>query len=174
MKKNCSGCVAVLAFLLVFPLFLRRKWRVARRVIIPATPAEVFPFINDMQNWPLWMEWTRRNSMEFKFGDKISGTGAELHWESKRLSGTATIFKSAQDDHVAYEIVMDQFDFSIEAVLALEPMGGSTRVTWLCKWDSGANPYMRYADIVSKLILKNDFDAGLENLRKIASPASRE
>lgn len=173
MKRNCPGIFALLAFLVVFPLFLRRKWRVVRRIIIPAPPAEVFPFLNDLKTWLLWTEWARRNGMEFSNGAMTSGVGAVQEWRSHRMSGTIRIVQSVPDDRVVYEFEVQPCECRIEGVIALEAIGGNTRVTWLCKWESSPNPYARYIDLVSKLILKRKLDAGLENLRELVTRRSQ-
>jgi len=174
MKKNCSGFYALLAFLLVFPLFLRRKWRVARRIIIHATPAEIFPFINDLKNWPLWSAQSCcEGRREYTYGAVTSGTGAALEWKTRRMSGAMKIVQSVQDDHVAYELELQPCKCTIEGVIALEEIDGSTRVTWLCKWESGSNPYLRYIDVIAKIFLKRELAAGLENLRKLATGVSQ-
>ena len=172
MKKSSTGLFPLAVFLLAFPFFLRRKWRVARRIIIPVKPQQIFPFLNDLRNWPLWTEWARRSDIRYSYGDKTSGVGALQQWETCRMNGVLKIVQIVQDERVVYELDVNHGKCRVDGVIALEEIDGSTRVTWLCKWESGPNPYGRYLDLIYKLILKRDFQAGLENLKDLVNERS--
>ena len=169
MKKSSSGIFPFVVLLLVFPFFLRRKWRVARRIIIHAKPREVFPFVNDVRNWPLWTEWGRQPDIRYSFPGETTGAGAVQQWETRRMNGELRIVRSLPDERIVYDLDVNGGKYRFDGVISLEEVGGSTRVTWLCKWQSGPNPYGRYLDIVCKLMLKRDFQAGLENLRDLVN-----
>ena len=67
MKRLPFRLFVLATFLLVFPFFLRRRPRVERRITILAPPSAIFPFLNDLQNWPLWTAWSRREEMHYTF-----------------------------------------------------------------------------------------------------------
>ncbi|MEI8342944.1 MAG: SRPBCC family protein [Verrucomicrobiota bacterium] len=167
MKKSCPNLFPLVVSLLLIPFFLHRKWRVVRRIIIHAKSKEIFPYLNDLQNWPLWTEWAMRDDVHYSYGDVKAGVGAVQNWETRRMSGTMKIIQSVQDERVVYDLDLNHGKCRLEGVLSLEEIDGSTRVTWLCKWESGPNPYRRYLDVVYKLLLKRDFQLGLENLRDL-------
>jgi hypothetical protein len=173
MKKSCPSIFPLLAFLLVFPFFLHRKWRVARRLVILRKPHEIFPYLNDLKNWPLWTEWARKQNIRFSYSGEPNGVGAVQHWETGCLNGVLKITHALQDERVAYDLDINHGKCSLEGVLALEPLGESTRITWMCKWESTGNPYARYLDLFYKWRLNHDFEAGLENLRNLVEGQSR-
>ena len=115
------------------------------------------------------MEGARRKGAASTYGAVTAGEGAQMNWKSCRLNGEVKIVQSVQDDHVTYELVLEPCNTKFEGVLALEAIGGSTRVTWFCKWVGGPNPYARYIDLFAKVYLKRDFYMGLENLRELVT-----
>jgi hypothetical protein len=168
MKKSNPNIFPLAAILLLlFPFFLRRKWRVAQRIVIHAKPQQIFPYINDVRNWPLWTTWAQRDGIRYSFGELTAGAGAVQKWETRRMDGVMKIVRSVQDQRVVYALDVNEGQCRHDGVIALEEIDGSTRVTWLCKWESGPNPYGRYLDVFYKVVLKRDFLAGLENLRDL-------
>lgn len=165
MKSRYFPLLGALGFLLVFPFFLSRKTRVLRRKIIRAAPSGVFPFLNDLRNWPRWTEWNRREEVHFTYDGPPSGIGATQRWENARTDGSLKIVQSVENERVTYDLDMHQGKHHLEGVIALERLGAVTRVSWLCKWDSGPNPYVRYRDLLIKVVVGRDFEAGLENLK---------
>jgi len=169
MKKSRSSFFPLVVALLLLPFFLHRKWRVVRRIIIHVPPPQIFPYLNDLQNWPLWTEWAMREEVRYSYGEATAGVGAIQKWETRRMSGTMKIVQSVPDERVVYELDINHGKCRLDGVLSLEEIDGSTRITWLCKWESGPNPYGRYLDVLHKLLLKRDFQAGLENLRDLVN-----
>ncbi len=165
MKK--PSILPLLGFLIVFPWFYTRRPRVARRTVIHAKPPEIFPFINDLRNWPLWTEWARRDEMHFSYSGSPAGVGAVQRWESGCMSGEMRIVKSVEDDHIAYDLDINQGKYHLEGVLALEAVGEYTRATWVCKWELSRNPYARYLDLFFMWRIGRDFSAGLHNLAEL-------
>jgi hypothetical protein len=159
--------IPLAVFLLVFPWFLSRRNRVVRRGLVKAAPAEVFPYLNDLRNWPVWTEWSRKEEIDFDYSGPPAGIGATQHWKSRRMDGVVRITQSVQDDHIGYQLEMEGGKYRMNGVIALEPAGAMTRVTWLCRWQGNPNPYLRYLDLLMKWWIGRDFEAGLENLRQI-------
>jgi hypothetical protein len=173
MKARYTKLLAIFAVLAAVPFLLNRRIRVARRKLIDATPAEIFPFINDLRNWPLWTEWARKESMHCSYSGPESGAGATQLWETAQMDGALTITQSTQDGHVAYDLDMAGGRCQMHGVIALEPVGGMTRVIWTCSWHANDIPWLRYADLFYKVMIARDFDAGLENLRAIVEERRR-
>jgi len=154
-------------YLLVFPFFLRRRPRVERRITILAPPAAVFPFLNDLRNWPLWTAWNERETINYAYGATTVGEGAEQRWASRRMSGVMRILKSERDERIDYELEMEGGAYQIVGRLELHPDGACTRIVWKCAWSRAANPYRRYFDLLLRWIIRRDFAAGLDNLKAL-------
>lgn len=167
MNSLRTRLLLLAAFLLVFPFFLRRRPRVERRITILAPPAAVFPFLNDLRNWPLWTAWSRRDPLDFSFGEITSGVGAEQRWQGSGMNGELRIVKSEADERLDYEVAIDDGVYQLVGRIELQPDGACTRLVWRCAWDLAENPYRRYIDLLMRLIIRRDFAQGLENLKAL-------
>lgn len=154
-------------FLLVFPFFLRRRPRVERRITILAPPEAIFPFLNDLRNWPLWSAWGNRESFDYEYGPTSAGDGAEQRWACPSISGVMRILKSERDERIDYEVEMGDGAYLVIGRIELHPDGACTRVVWKCAWDRAANPYRRYFDLVLRWMIRRDFAVGLEHLKTL-------
>jgi hypothetical protein len=173
MKSHRSRLLLFVTFLLVFPFFLRRRPRVERHITVLAPPSAIFPFVNDLRNWPLWTAWNRREAIDYEYGAVSAGEGAEQRWSSRRLSGVMRIFKAERDERIDYELAMGEDAYQIVGRIELHPDGACTRVVWKCAWDLAKNPYRRYFDILLRWMIRSDFAAGLENLKTLVESSAK-
>ena len=174
MKTVRSRLLLLTAFFLVFPFFIRRRPRVERRITILASPQEIFPFLNDLRNWPLWTEWDRREEIDYEYGSTTVGDGAEQWWSGRKMSGVMHIVKSEPDERIDYELSMFDGEWQLVGRIELHPDGACTRLVWKCAWDLAKNPYRRYFDLAMRWMIQRDFAAGLENLKALVeSEATR-
>jgi hypothetical protein len=163
--------LAVAAFLLAFPFFLRRRPRVERRIAILAPPSAIFPFVDDLRNWMLWTSWNQREEIHYTYGELAAGEGAEQRWRGARMSGVLRIVKSERDSGVDYELTMDGHRQRFFGRISLQLEGARTVVTWKCVWDLAENPYRRYIDLLMRWMMGRDLAAGLENLKQVVERA---
>jgi hypothetical protein len=167
VKSLRSRLLLLVTFLLVFPFFLRRRPRVEQRITILAKPSAIFPFLNDLQNWPLWTAWNRRGEIDYEYGSVTSGDGAEQRWASRDMSGVLRISKSELDERIDYELEMGDAAYQLVGRIELHPDGACTRVVWKCAWDLAKNPYRRYFDLLMRWMMRRDYAAGLHNLKAL-------
>jgi len=161
-------------FLLVFPFFLRRRPRVERRITILAPPATIFPFLNDLRNWPLWTVWGEQEALHFTCSANAAGTGAEQHWSGCKFDGTMRILKSDTDERIDYELEMSGGFAPIVGRIELHPDGACTRLVWKCAWDRAENPYRRYLDQFMRWMIGRDFVASLAKLKRVVESTTTE
>ncbi len=171
MKSCRTRLLLLTTFLLVFPFFLRRRPRVEQRITILAPPSAIFPFLNDLRNWPLWTAWNRREAIDYEYGANSAGDGAEQRWTSRRMSGVMHILKSEHAERIDYELEMGEGAYQLVGRIELHPDGACTRLVWKCAWNLAKNPYRRYFDIVMRWMIRADFAAGLENLKALVESA---
>lgn len=166
MKKS-RVLFAAGIFALAFPFFINRRMRVFRKTVIRAKPGEIFPLLNDLRNWPLWTEWSRRSEMHVSYDGPPAGIGAVQRWDTEKMSGILRITHSTPDARIAYTLDIAGGRHHIDGLIALHPAGPLTTVTWTCKWDTGENPYARYPGMFFKGCIGRDFAAGLANLKSL-------
>ncbi len=165
MQKTSLKLLLAGIFLAVFPLFLRRRWRVVRRTLVRATPDQIFAHLEDLTRWPEWTEWARRESLTYSYGGPPKGVGATQRWASGKMNGVLKITQSHPPSRLAYELEMGDGRYHLHGVFSLEPVGTFTRITWVCSWVGDPNPYARFLDLIFKVWIGHDFGAGLANLR---------
>lgn len=168
-KVCCPRFLAFGAFILIFPFFLRQRNRVVCRAILRGKPADIFPLVNDLRNWPRWTAWNRREEIHYAYEGPPSGVGSVQKWSSRRTAGELRVIQSTPDERVAYTISMSGSKYAPDGMIALEPVSSEhTRVTWIAKWNGSPNPYARYFDLLLRWWIGRDFAASLENLRELA------
>jgi hypothetical protein len=142
----------------IFPLFLPRRPRIARRILIRADRFHIFPLINDLRNWPRWTAWNQRQEIEYHYDGPPAGAGATQHWRAAGHSGVLHMTQSMMDDR-----------WLLEGALSLEEIAPhQTRILWIARWQGAALPWARYMDLMRMWWIGRDFATGLENLRKLA------
>jgi hypothetical protein len=173
LRKRCSPIptrlelALALVALLVAPFFLKRRSRLVRRIIIRGRPSEIFPYLNDLRNWPRWTKWGRDEEAHYSYSGPETGARSEQKWRTRRMRGETRLLQSVPDEQVAYHANIQDGRFHSDGILTLEPVGDVTRVTWLVRWDVGPNVYARYKSLFIKWFAGRDFQAGLTNLKEL-------
>jgi Polyketide cyclase / dehydrase and lipid transport len=167
VKRPSLRFLAVAAFLIVFPFFLRRRPRVERRITILAPPEGIFPFLNDLRNWPLWTSWSRREEIHYSYGETAEGPGAEQIWSNRKMQGVMRILKTEPNERIDYELTVQHGKYRMFGRIELQADGECTRVVWKCVWDLAENPYRRYFDLLLRWMIRSDFGEGLANLKQV-------
>ncbi len=171
MNRIHLRLIALVSFFLALPWFLSRRPRVVRRAVMRGNPADIFPLLNDLRNWPLWTDWARCEEMRFSYDGAPAGVGATQRWSSRKMDGALHITQSVPDERVAYDLDLTDGKYHFEGVLSLEPIGANTRVTWVCSWVALANPYTRYIDLVFVWMIGRYFERSLTHLRELVENA---
>lgn len=109
------------------------EFRAERSALIPASPAEVFPNINNLNAWQTWSPWARLDpDAKTTFEGPIEGVGAKMSWEGKKTGkGTMTILQSRPNELVQFRLEFIRPMKALNTVdFTLAPEAGQTRVTW--------------------------------------------
>ncbi|MCH2043301.1 MAG: hypothetical protein MK212_04115 [Saprospiraceae bacterium] len=70
------------------------EWEEECAVIVETSADEVFEYVQDLQNWELWMAWNEGKQgkvLEFEYSNPSSGIGAYQEWRGSVLEGKLTI-----------------------------------------------------------------------------------
>ena len=174
MQKSSFKLLFLGILLAVFPVFLRRRWRVVRRTLVRAAPDQIFMYLEDPSRWPEWTEWARRERLTYSYNGPPKGVGATQRWTAGNMDGALKITQSHPPLRLAYEVEMGDGRYHMNGTFALEPVGTFTRLTWVCSWVGVPNPYARFLDLIFKVWIGHDFNAGLANLRAIVENKKSE
>jgi hypothetical protein len=168
MNRTRIRLGALALALALLPLFLPRRPRIARRILIRADRFHIFPLVNDLRNWPRWTAWNQRQEIEYHYEGPLAGAGATQHWRAGGHSGVLHMTQSHDGERIAYTLMMDD-RLLIEGAIALDEVAPHhTRVLWIARWQASPIPWARYMDLAMMWWIGHDFARGLENLRKLA------
>lgn len=169
--------VGVVAFLGVVSM-QPDEMKVERSVTVAATPADVFPFANDFEQWQKWNPWRDMDpSQKETFSENKAGVGAWYTWEGNDEvgKGKMTIKESVQDQKVVHDLhFIEPFESTPVVTFTLSPAGDQTTVTWgfVNQQDFMSKAFGLFVDMDA--MLGADFQRGLDRLEPLAEAAATE
>ena len=166
------GVLVVVSAILILAATKPDTFKIERSVTIRASPAKIFPLINDFHNWTQWAPQDREDpSIRRTYSGATSGVGAESDWTSsgRAGSGTMSITESVPVSQVVIDVhFVKPFAAHNINVFVLEPEGTATRVTWTME---GSNLYfMKLMSVFSSMdrMMGGHFESGLRDLKAAA------
>ena len=168
-KKLLLGCVALVAFLLIFATTRPDNFRVERSSVIKADPARIYALLNDFHNFGSWSPWQKLDpGMKVSYAGATNGKGAIYPWDGNDDVGSGRMEILQTEPHSRVLVKLDflkPFEGHNTSEYTLASASGNTTVTWAMY---GPSPY------VSKLMgifvsmdsmIGKDFERGLANLK---------
>jgi hypothetical protein len=145
-----------------------KNFKMSRSLLIKATPDQIFPHINNLQNFNVWNPWAELDpTSRSVFEGATEGVGAAMHWVGNGQVGEGRMTCTVSQP---YELIQFRMDFMKPmqatniAEFTLQARGDGTLVTWSM---SGTNSL--FGKIVHLVMNCDDmvggqFDKGLKNL----------
>lgn len=174
MTRLFSGAALLLLLLAAVAFALPQHITVARSKIINAPESDVFPYVNSLKRFNEWSPWAAHDpETEYVFSGPDEGKGAQMQWRSGNPdvgSGVQEIVESQPN-----ALVRVRLEFSgigkASAAYRLEPSGAGTRVVWVFDTDVGNNPLQRWMGLMFEFWIGQDYEDGLERLKKLVESA---
>jgi uncharacterized protein YndB with AHSA1/START domain len=126
--------VVLAAGLFWFSTTLPREIKIKQRVLIKASPDQVFPYLNNPTDWKNWSVWNKTYdpSMIYMYGGPQRGLGARQSWSGDVIGNWQMIFtQSVEPDSLSYELTQEGSPFKTKGNFILQKSAGGTLVTWL-------------------------------------------
>ena len=162
--------LAALSAAIIYVSLLPDKFRVARSIIIDASPEAIYPHINDLHAWEHWSPLTRLDSAATRNHEGSPlGAGAIFSWsgDPKQGAGAIKITASSPGERVTIRRrITKPFEATDELRFDLTPIGDATEVLWQA---SGTLDFTGKAvNLLSSLERKlgGQFEEGLRELKK--------
>lgn len=154
---------------LIWGFFLESKWEIQVTHSIKAGPADIFPYLNSLREWPNWTIWNRRQypDLKVRFEGETSGPGAIQHWDDGNTVGSLRILESDPNRSLSYELTMEADSIQMQGKFVLQPLSNATEVRWTLAGDSGANPIARLMMLAYKPVIAEDLATNLQQLEKM-------
>ena len=83
-----------------------------------------------------------------------------------------TITALEHQKRVTYTLMFPEMEMGSTGELVLEPINGSTKVTWMDYGDVGSNIMYKYFGLFMDDLIGPDFEDGLANLKTVAENSS--
>lgn len=163
---------ALIVALLAYAATRPGSFSISRSTLIAASPATLFPLINDLRANERWSPWKDLDpAMQVTYSANSIGPGARYDWQgnSKAGSGHITITQSVPDRSVAMDLEMlKPMKASNKVTFDIVPEGTGTRVTWTM---AGAQPYLGKLMTIfidCDAMVGKQFETGLSRLKALA------
>ena len=170
IKRIFITLIVLVLVLVGVSYLLPGQAEVSRSVTIDAPAADIFPYVNSMQETEKWSPWLSRDpETKLSYTGPESGVGNTLNWTSEHPqvgTGSQVITESVTD-----EVVRTALDFgpmgTALASFELQPEGSATQVTWGFETELGMNPMSRWMGLMMDGFIGGDYEQGLENLKTL-------
>jgi len=147
---------------------------VERKILINASPEQVFAQVSDFNAWNAWSPWAKLDP-NATMNIVGSGLGQTMTWQSKDPkvgSGSQKITQIDSPRKLTTQIDFGEMGIS-DASFVLEPIDGKTLVTWSLDTDMReGKPLMKqpintYIGLFMDSMLGKNYEAGLANLKAV-------
>ncbi len=142
---------------------------VTRNALIPAAPADIFPFVNSFHEWTKWSPWEAVDpKLSRSYSGNESGVGAKYAWSGNNKAGTGTMEIVGSQEPGKIDIRLE-FTKPMKAVnptaFTFVPEGDGTRVTWTMTGENkGLGKVFALFMNMDKMV-GGDFEKGLASLK---------
>jgi hypothetical protein len=162
----------LIAALLVYASRQPDRFSVQRRISIDAPPENIFPLINEFQQWGHWSPWaTIDPSMQQSFSGPSRGEGAIYKWSgnNKVGSGRMEIIESVPSSLIRIQLDFTRpFEAHNISEFALAPDGNATTVTWTMSGPANFLTKLMSVFVSMDRMVGKDFERGLSGLKTAA------
>jgi Polyketide cyclase / dehydrase and lipid transport len=170
-KKILLVLVALLAVFLIVVALQPSDYRVERTTTIAASPAQVFPHVNNLHKWEAWSPWAKIDpDAKVTFEGPEAGNGAVMTWDGDDNvgAGKMTLVESDPDKAVKIKVTFTRpFEGGTNSDFSFTPKGDQTEVAWAMH---GTHNFMEKAFCLvfnGVNMMSNDIDKGLAQLKSV-------
>lgn len=168
------GLAGLLGLLVVGGLLLPASYRMERSILIVATPAEVFPHVNDLRKNAAWSPWEAQDAtLKTVYGDTTVGVGATASWTSEHSgNGSMELLRSVPPTEIETALDFQEQGTATSHWRFVPAVGGGTKVTWSLEGDSGWNLIGRYFGFFIDRMVGPAYEDGLKRLKQVVEQAA--
>jgi hypothetical protein len=170
-RKVLLGVVAIIAMILIIPIFTKKEYAVEREISINKPKAQVFEYIKYLKNQNNFSVWARMDpNMKKEFSGTDGTVGFVSAWDSQDENvgkGEQEIKKIKEGDRIDYELrFIKPFEATDYAYMITESENeNATKVKW--GFDGKMDYPMNFMLLVMDMdkMLGKDLETGLRNLK---------
>ncbi len=170
---------ALVALLLLIAAFLPKEYQLEKEVVVDATPAQVYPFVQTFEKRGEWYPWYRRDpNMERSLEGPDGEVGTISSWKGEPEtvgSGQQKLVRLEENQRVETEITFTEpFESQARSYVDLEKEGGKTRVVWgfESRFPFPMNALIAVMGLESAV--GKDYEEGLAKLKEVVETEVKE
>ena len=171
--------VAVVAIVIVLFAVVAMQpsdFRVERKAVLPAPPADVFANVADLHKWLAWSPWERVDpDLQRTYSGPDVGKGASYAWLGNKNvgEGRMTITECRPNDLIRIKLeFLKPFKATNTAEFTFQPQGDNqTQVTWSMYGLKNFFAKAMHLVISMDKMCGGEFEMGLTNLRAVVADA---
>jgi effector-binding domain-containing protein len=179
LKYILLPLLVILGIYLLLCLAGPKDFNVKKDIKIDAPTPVVFNLVNSLKKSEMWNPWTLEDTtIVTNYNDILVGVGAESNWTSTMMGdGAQKIIESEANSRVKSSLTfVDQGATVNHAEFLLTPSGKKTELSW--SFESGeVTPFLARGFLLlsgMKSAMKNSYEDGLDNIKRIAEQRSSE
>ena len=160
------------AGLCAYGYFLPAQQSIERSIEIDAYPDEVFPYINNLQKYPLWSPlYAAISDGQIIYGGAAEGIGQSMAWQGSAgdfPSGSQEILQSQSGEFVRVQVNLSGRAATATHALLPDEAGEFVTVLTQSEINLGGFPYLgRIAGKLSQADREGQFDEALKRLKTV-------
>jgi hypothetical protein len=160
--------IIIIVLFIVIGIILPEDYLLSRSVVIDASPQQIHPYLNNLNNWPEWSPWTENDpTLKVTVGDIYSGVGASQSWVSKDGDGSLVFTASNPQNGIDYDLEFNQGQFQCKSGFKYVPEGQNTQVIWEMTGTVDTPVIGGYFAAKMDSWVGKEFEKGLQNLKKV-------
>jgi uncharacterized protein YndB with AHSA1/START domain len=170
LKWTLASLLGLIIIVLAIAILRPNEYAVSRTITINAPAEKIYALVADPKEWKKWSVWNQRDpAMQMTYSGPASGAGAGWDWQSKSEGNGGMKFTAAiAHQKIDYELHFEGMGKPSSGALLFEAQAAATKVTWSMHGTSEGNLMMKlFAPFMDKMV-GPDFQAGLDNLKKLA------
>ena len=178
LKKILLALVAIIAAVLIVAAFQPDSYRVERSITIAASPADLFPHVNELRRAHVWSPWVKFDpAAKFTFEGPAAGVGAKTTWagNSDMGEGRQTIIESKPNELVRLKLdFLKPMEDTATVEFRLKPAGTGTTVTWSMEGPKNYLSKVMCMFMSMEKMIGGPFEEGLANLKKLVETPAKK
>ena len=168
IKSLIALLIIIIVLFIVIGIFLPKDYTVSRSVVIDASPQQIHPYLNNLNNWPKWSPWAENDpTLKVTVGDISSGIGASQSWIGKDGDGSLVITESSIREGIDYDLEFNKGQFRCKGIFEYIPEGQGTDVIWEMRGKVDTPVLGGYFAAKMDTWVGAEFEKGLQNLKEV-------
>ncbi len=138
---------------------------VSKSIVINKKPSEIFPLINNFDNWPTWSPWL---IMEKGVKVSVADDKKSFDWEGDLTgAGGMKIINEVENESIDYDLqFLKPWKSHAKVAFKLTSEGEGTKATWTM--DSSLPFFLFWMKKMTEAFIGMDYDRGLNMLKDLA------